>query len=829
MSFGPKPMIKSNNTARLSLAALLTTGFTIAMIAWFSVAASQFQGWRNGLWSTQALPGLIIALCWALGSFSIAWLFARKHVFTVCLALTCVPILSLGAGPICIVTLALFSMLALGDLILRRSLSPQSSLRDALQCITLGLSVYVMIFAVLVRLPINNTPLHSVIWFLPIVLNAKGLFRLLGVFYQRWNRTQFQAGPAYNVLLVVSAFLIFLYAVAASLPDVSADANAIYYPFSSMLTGTGRVPIDLNWLVFSPTSLGILWPLLSLESLGGGSAKLMNFAFLIMLLLFIFDYARLQGGQGVRQLASIILFLCAPVLLTITCNLHSEIGTMLLVTAGCLTAIRQPRSLSVVLATGIILGAAVAAKLTVIIILAPLLLLQAWSIYARKSEPRALRIVFLTLAFAVASAPPYLISWIYAGNPFFPLMNHVFHAPGFPTSPFKTIYMGLASWKMPMDMLLNSGKYNESGSCSAGFQYVLLCLPAAVGGLFSRLWAWRLFSVIFLVFALGLTTQSQYIRYFTPIYPLGILLILHYMRELGGFARWSLHLVVAGSILLSLGSIPFLASASWSMRDLPLNALSDRGRNYFRRLHLPETEAVQVCAKFDNVGKILHLDRDRTYHGASASRFVYNNWYATEFCLALTALADADAVESFLTGKGITHLIYRPDSDAKLSIAVQNFVQERTGLILSIGPVQIRDIRGIPIEKRPEQIKNGTFTKGAEGWNPVGKPEISETAGGVMVDSANSLYQVITPLPATRLRFSARLVSSTPAAMARLQINWHDKAGVMLKPDIQLFQPKAKEQDLGFDLTPPSGSNFAILHVMAHGPGKVQYLSVSLR
>ena len=205
---------------------------------------------------------------------------------------------------------------------------------------------------------------------------------------------------------------------------------------------------------------------------------------------------------------------------------------------------------------GLLLGAALSVKLIAAVFLLPAAILGLAACWRHKKMKA---FVAAAVLIVLMGAPPYLYAWAKTGNPVFPFANARFRSPFFDatTSFTDARFNAPLNWKTPYDLTFQSGNYFEGQPGAAGFQYLLLLVPALLT-LRKRL-PWLLVGAATLA-GLVLLIALPNLRYLYPVLPLLSLAIGNILVE------WPLlgTLALVGITMLNLY---FLPASGWYHRD----------------------------------------------------------------------------------------------------------------------------------------------------------------------------------------------------------------------------------------------------------------------
>ncbi len=288
---------------------------------------------------------------------------------------------------------------------------------------------------------------------------------------------------------------------------------------------------------------------------------------------------------------------------------------MLEATRLTLTGAKVPVQRGRVVRVALLIGLAVAFKLSNGATAAPLVLIWIWRFFREPFNPGKLATTTLAcLAVFIAPLLPFSV-WLYrlTGSPTFPIYNGFFRSPFYP--PFNGWddrwggYGALEILSWPILMFLNPERTSElpvySGRLTVAFVVALVCM-VTWRRLDSHL---RLYALIIVVGTFLWSLTMGYIRYGLYLEVLSGLFLISVVVRLGFVPtlRWR-HLLSAGILILvivqSIFAASYLLRYEWSMRPTAfeqLDSFREETRYVFRDRSTRAWLTESVREKADNV------------------------------------------------------------------------------------------------------------------------------------------------------------------------------------------------------------------------------------
>ncbi len=251
------------------------------------------------------------------------------------------------------------------------------------------------------------------------------------------------------------------------------------------------------------------------------------------------------------------LFASTPLVQLVTGSLFVENVWAALILGASLAIVRfeNEGEATELRTAGALFGAALAVKLIAAIYIAPAAGIAIWIAIRR----RAFRpLLAAALLLAILAAPPYLYAFLKSGNPVFPFVNNLFRSPYFDATKSFTDrrFVVPMSWHTFYDSTFRSGMFFEGQGGGAGFQYLLLLIPAAL--LWRRRELWPLLAIGGTA-TIGLFAFLPNLRYCYPALPLFSIVIGGLLTE------WPA--ITALAVAVTAVNAWFFPASGWYQND----------------------------------------------------------------------------------------------------------------------------------------------------------------------------------------------------------------------------------------------------------------------
>ena len=640
------------------------------------------QLFHQYLWTPAGLAGWIwyAAVFWAVAGIAIwfrpAWL-AEIVAVTVLIYTTwwCWRFYE-PAAPLAVIYF-LGSSFLLGKFIARSA--------NAINALLLGLAIWIGAISVAVHFPVNTRAIYAGVFAIPYVLERR---RLRDHFKGLWLRCKSRREA---VALAVLLFVLLMQWLVALKPEVSSDGLAMHLAIPMAVAHDARWTFDFARYTWALMPMGGYWAFTAAYLLGGeAAARLLNFAFLIVIAAMIYQSSRRWLRPPAAFLAT-ALFASTPLVPMVTGSLLVENLWAAMILGGALALYRRET-----VGAAILFGAALSIKLGTLAFLAPAAVMGAMALTQIQDTRKRWRTVVLSAAlFAAFAAPPYFNAWWKTGNPVYPFFNNVFRSPYFETSPSAVQDLRFSSslnWKTPYEMTFRSQKYFEGQNGSFGFQYFVLLIPLLL------LWNRRAPKALLAFGVAGavLTFASlPNLRYLYPALPFFSIGIAWLISELPAA-------LIAAVVFIAL-NIWFLPASSWDNRNFALFR-GDQVQDYLqesgpqRKLigYLNRTAPGEPVAFFggDNIAGL----NGRAYT---------DTWHTYEYWKRLIRSREPEEVAAMFRELGIKHVI-TPMPVSTDYPTVQYFVEHWTAPTgVKSGSYALREVISSPTSRDQRKTAAG--------------------------------------------------------------------------------------------------------------------------
>jgi hypothetical protein len=128
-----------------------------------------------------------------------------------------------------------------------------------------------------------------------------------------------------------------------------------------------------------------------------------------------------------------------------------------------------------------------------------------------------------------------------------------------------------------------------------------------------------------------------------------------------------------------------------------------------------------------------------------------------------------------------------------------------------------------------ELFEAGQCAAGWPEWHRNGDVHVAPGTGQARVTLSDTLMRSVPVDDSVIYRYSLEAFSETPAALVRLQINWHDSSGKFMGTTIETRQCGPRWVMYPQEMKPPAGAKTGMVIVGGHTPTPVLVRSVSLK
>lgn len=517
----------------------------------------------------------------------------------------------------------------------------------------LGLAVVAFGMGATAWLPIHRAWVHLLWPGLALAMEARPLYvSLASLRAPVWRRTSW-AGYLASVPV---AFLVFVYWQAALMPEVSADGLAMHLNIASWMATHGSFHFDVSRAVWAVMPMAGDWLYASAYLAGGeAAARLINFAFLLLLASFVYSLAR-RWLESAGALLVVALFLSTPLAYLVTGSMFVENAWTLFLVAAVAAVERwiETGGRRWLWVAAALAGSAVAGKFGAL----GCVLALAVGVFLALGGKKRGGLLAGAAVFVLFAAPPYLQALVRTGNPVFPYLNNVFHSPLFDSSqPLRDLrYPAYLRPDILYQITFRSHRFVESLDGASGFQLFVLW-PVALLALRRRLPYWITVAAVAAPLMLLVVFAAQaYLRYVYPVYVLVAVLAAWLLAEGRRYGPWLGRAVAGAAVLCVLGNTWMLGAASGYNGEFALNLVFDRtAREGFLSWAAPQRVLIQYlnrtapgqAAAFMNINATAGL----------IGRAYTDTWHTPGFERMLSRVRSTGEVLAAFNRLGIRYLV----------------------------------------------------------------------------------------------------------------------------------------------------------------------------
>ncbi len=685
-----------------------------------------------------------------------------------------------------------------------------------LDCMLVGATVYGTIVGLLAHLPVNYVGVYAGLLLVPVLLrwrDSRDLFERAG----SWLRAPRQDGLVEQLVpAAIAAFAVVLFLVAL-MPERGHDALVKHLMVPERLAWQHYWVFDVDTYVWTVMPMLGDWVYSIGFMLGGEvAARLVNLGCVLLLARQVFDLAIWAGARREGALWAVLVLLSTPLTLAESSSLFIESVWSCLVVGGAfallrlLTGTHEGAGGRLVIG-GVLLGGALAAKAVTFMVLPVLALLLVLGVR------RWLRVAILpamavgTLLFAVIGGFAYAQAWWLTGNPVFPFFNGTFRSPHYPPHDFTApaIFDKGTTWDVLYRITFESGRFLEAHPGAAGFQWLMLVLPALV--LFALVQHRRglvllstAAAVVWLTFA-----QTAYLRYVFPSFALasaavGVLIAGAAPRR--GAVVSGIRVVAVAVVTLNL---LFFSSAGHT-HQLSFRVLSsDAARQAWLTEQQPVRAAVALVNELNRAGSPVAFFCRAMATGLHADA-LFPNWYNHRFQAAVNRASTPEQLGALLGASQVRYVLLEDGwSDAASRARARAVARE----IRRVGDVAVlelderfrfatelllqNDLRVVdPIARQPWLVDPGV--------------SVSPGSGAVVTDRAG-IAQRVNVVGGREYRLTATILQHQDPASARVRVLWLDARDRAIGQAAQAFACAAQAEVHSMDAIAPRGAVAAVL------------------
>lgn len=691
-----------------------------------------------------------------------------------------------------------------------------------------GAALYGTTVGLLAHLPVNYPGAYAAALALPLVLRRQTLRQWVNAARQHLSASSQPDGSEVRWVEFGIVVVALVHFAVAMMPEVGHDALAMHLFIPAHLSQRHEWGFDAGTYVWAVMPMMGDWIFSIAYMLGGETAaRLVNVGFIFVLAVLIRDMVIWAGGEALGARWAMLLFLSTPLTFTESSSLYIESMWACFVVAGSLAifkAIDPDREASAQFRLGgLLLGSALAAKAVTVTVLPALLLvlLFRWRAWLRATcVPHIAMGVSLLL---VIGAIPYVTAFFFTGNPVFPFFNDVFHSPFYPSERFSDARFGSGiAWDVLYDVTFRSTIYLEGAPGAAGFQWLVLFVPAILTLAFGRRHKGTL---LLIVGGLSVVVAFQFTAYLRYIFPsfvwvsAGIGVAVSALASASVNARRLVSIVCLGVVGLN---VTYFRSGT-SYGDLSLRALtSQAGREAYIRSHLPIQAAVELINRL-NVGRTPVAVFSVPLTAPLSADALYPNWYNFRFQELVAGATSSGAIAALLSAEGVDYVIVDEawgTADQRAKIAATS------DKIASFGGISVRSLKS-ETRFQTELLQSPDFSR-IDAWSLSPGTQLLAD-GGVAAGVSSPTSQTVVVIAGHRYLLSVTAACADEPAQGRLQVNWLDSKSNFIEATASVFACAQSDTLHSMEVVAPLDAAYATVYAVGHTETPIRFRMVSFK
>lgn len=699
-----------------------------------------------------------------------------------------------------------------------------------------GAGVYGTAVGLLAHFPVNYPGVYGVALALPVLLGWRNVAEFGRSFMASLAKND-TAGFKINWLDTSIAVIALVYFVVALMPEVGYDALAMHLFIPAHLALRHQWGFDASTYVWAVMPMLGDWIFSIGYMLDGETAvRLINAGFILVLAWLVRDLVLWAGGSTRGASWAALIFLSTPLTFTEGSSLFIESVWASFAVAGTLAILRacsaSGRPGYELPLAGLLLGCALAAKAVTFTILLVLLLLLVWRYRAWRREGWPGTAALGLALFLAAGSIPYVTAWLSTGNPVFPFFNHIFKSEYYPTgvANFGEVFSQGLSWDTPYRVIFESERYLEATTGAAGFQWLLLLLPASVA-IFAERRKRAMALLLIGVVSIALTFHSAaYLRYVFPAWAILAAVIgvgMDRFRSCGGPLGNLGYAAAVATVGLNLA---FLGAGSFH-RDFALNSVvDDVGRERYLSDHAPIRSAVGLVNRL-NPGMFPVAVFGHPLAAGLAGDALYPSWYNVSFQREISSIhSEQDAVDVLLR-RGVNFFIldtaWNGVNCCVGGAEKQAFIENVSETVAEFGGLGVRKVK-TEYRYKTELLDDADFASG-RGWVVAPGVQYDAGAGIFLVSAKASAFQKVRAAPGGLYLNTVIARCAKEPTLGRVQINWLDAGGRLARADIKTFKCTDDWVEHTMEVSAPLNARDAVIYTTGHTSTPLAFKSNSLR
>ena len=565
-----------------------------------------------------------------------------------------------------------------------------------------------------------------------------------------------------------------MHLVVALMPERGHDALVTHLLLPANVAWAHSFGFDVDTYVWAVMPLLADWLYTIGHVLAGESAaRLVNLGCILLLARLVYEVALWAGSRPNGALWAVLLLLVTPLTFAESSSMFIESAWSCFVVGGALALLRligQPGEAGLQLRLGgAMLGAALATKAVTFTVLPALALLLVLGVRRWLREGLRSGLIPGAVAFTVVGSLPYVRAYVITGNPVFPFFNGVFRSPHYPPENFAppAIFDKGMTWDVLHRITFESSRFLEAYPGAAGFQWLLLVLPALVVFPLARHRRAVAVMGVAAVAAYLCFRQTAYLRYVFPSFALfaaiaGVLVDGLLVRRRAA----SIGVVLAAVAAVALNLRHFTVAGFNHQYDFRV-LTSEAARAEHVAQVQPVRSAVDLVNELNRSNSPVAFFCQAMATGLHADG-LFPNWYNHRFQAAVREARTPQALGAMLAARQVRYFLL---ADTWSDAATRQRVRAVGRVVRRIGEVSVLELHD-RFRYQEEMLASPDLTRAAPGaWRADEGVTFAADVGAIVPDGL-SVSQRVAVIAGREYRLAATLRTNVAAGTARLRVLW---------------------------------------------------------
>ena len=466
------------------------------------------------------------------------------------------------------------------------------------------------------------------------------------------------------------------------------------------------------------------------------------------------------------------------------------------------------------------------------------------TVYIAIRERKFIYPVYLAAATIVTGAPWYIRNYYHTRNPVFPFMSQIFGYTFWTAEDVKGLVADMqlygvgrsipALFSLPWHLAFNQDIFLSEGLRLTPIFFFALPLIIIFSFKSLRLRQVLLFAIAFVLFW---AFSSQVLRFILPAVPV-------------------MSVAAAAALDMTLGSIPlvnklrgqllvviilcgFLAYGGWVYSAALWQAngpvpVTQGQRDTYLTERLPSYPAHKILNRLKGSNYTLYAMQDENM--AYYVDGVYKGDYfgPARYARIWPKLTDGKSLYNELKSLGADYFLVN-NQRLKIDMPADPFFQTRFKPIYEGGTVRLFELSDTPFERTiSNTLLNADFEdlkmNRPEGWQMSGDPVVetsgkSSFSGSVSIhcdQAGDVVYQTMSTTGGTNYFFGCHS-RAAGSGQAKLQVNWSDSEGTLLREDFKVIEPGKEWKRYEISFQAPQQSTTATIYASPLDPSSVWF------